>query len=88
MSKYIATIRYEVGSVEITEKFAARAKSRQHVKEQYHRYTHENYGASVSRENEDDHNHPIGEGTFNHTLQRVRPVDEWELNGLNPIKKL
>ena len=59
MSKYIATVRYEVGTATMEEEFAVRAKGRQYVKEQYHRYTHENYGHLVSREFEDLHIHDV-----------------------------
>ena len=88
MSKYIATVRYEVGTATMEEEFAVRAKGRQYVKEQYHRYTHENYGHLVSREFEDFHRHPVGEGIFDHRLVDIRPVDEVDLHGLPPIKKV
>ena len=89
MSKYIATVRYEVGIATMEEEFAVRAKGRQYVKEQYHRYTHENYGNLVSREFEDFHRHQsVGEGIFEHRLVDIRPVDEVDLHGLPPIKKV
>lgn len=86
MSKYIATVRYSVGDASLTEDFAARAKSAQHVKEQYHRYTHENYGNTVSREHEDQHIHPIGEGELTHELVEVTPVNH--IYGMTPIQRL
>ena len=89
MSKYIATVRYkvgiDVGGVDV--KFAVRAKGRQYVKEQYHKYTHENYGHRVSREFEDSHCHPVGEG-IDHRLVDIRPVDEVDLHGLLSIKEV
>ena len=89
MSKYIATVRYEVGGATREEEFAVRAKGRQYVKEQYHRYTHENYGHLVSREFEDLHTHPVEfRSIFEHRLVDIRPVDEVDLHGLPPIKKV
>ena len=88
MSKYIATVRYELGYGTMEEEFRVRAKGPQFVKEQYHRYTHENYGHLVSREFEDFHRHEIGKGSLDHTLVDVRPVDEGELFGLPPIQEV
>lgn len=87
MSKYIVEVRYDIGWSSMVEEFAVRAKSAQHAKEQYHRYTHENYD-DVSREFEDSHFHQIGSASFSHSLLDVRPVDGAELYGLPPIREL
>lgn len=85
MSKYIVSIVYRWNGKELTERFAARAKSRQHVKEQYHRYTHENY-ESVGRQDEDEHFHHLGDN-LTCELREITPADGNDLIGLTPIKR-
>jgi len=91
MSKFIVTVGYSVGNVEKTAKFRARAKGIQYVKEQFHRYTHENY-KSVNREEEDNHIHKFNASSsdkpFVQTLKDIEPVNEYELQGLESIKKV
>ena len=85
MSKYIATVRYDIEQLSVEVEYSARAKGIQYVKEQYHRYTHENY-ADVSRESEDEHTHPISDESFQHTLVDITPVDEVDLFDKEPLR--
>jgi len=65
MEDYIVTIEYEDGNGNVsTDTFTTRQKNEQYVKEAYHRYVHENYGASVRRRKEQLHKHPINSTPF------------------------
>jgi len=61
MENYLVTVAYETaeGFEYATKTFTTRQKDKQYVKEAYHRYVHENYGARVKRTREQLHEHPI-----------------------------
>jgi len=91
MTQYKAVVEYELineaGRIVGTfaDEFFSLAKGPQYVKEQYHRYTHENY-IDVNRKLEDMHMHPLGNGEVQHTLVEVQEVDY--INGLTPISQV
>jgi len=91
MTLYKATVEYDVtnsGGEKVgafSDEFFASADNEQYVKEQYHRFTHQNY-IDVNRRQENDHIHPVGSGEVAHTLVEIQAVDY--INGLTPLSRV
>jgi len=77
MTVFNVTVEYEVENPQtnatLEEEFLVEADGVQMAKYFYHKYTHDNY-ANVSRSQEDDHIHGVGD-SFKHSIKEITRTD-------------